>query len=515
MADQAMADREPADRATAVRQPQRSEYRSKWFVTLFMADLWERFGFYGLQAILVLYAVASPAKHGLGLPATDAAALFGAWMGLTFMLSLPGGWLADRWLGARPAMLAGGVVITLGYLCLSLPAAWFTPVGLLLVSLGTGLYKPNYQAMVNLMFRSSGRREAGISLVYIGIQVSALIAPLVTGFLGERVNWHLGFAAAGVTMLICVVQLALSSRHFGDVGAAPGRPLEPARRRVIGIRIAAVAIPVAVLGLVGLGTGAVPPRLAIVVVGLTSLLVPVIGYVVLYRNPGLEPADRRRLRAFLWVLVGATLFWMIIAQDGSVLTLFARDDTDRDVAGFSVPASWLQSATPLFILLLAPVFAWLLPRMGRGGTGVPVKFSIGLLLAGGSFLLMAAAARLAADGTKVSPGWLMVAFFMHACGEIIVAAVGIAATADVLPRRYLSQTLGIWWLFAALGGGLGSQVVRLSEAFSLSGYFLGVGVVVTAFGLALAVRRRAVVAALAGTPAIVETVRAPEPAAVA
>ncbi|OLE22316.1 MAG: MFS transporter [Actinobacteria bacterium 13_1_20CM_3_71_11] len=443
--------------------------------------MYERFGFYGMQAIMVLYAAAPRDRAGLGLSAGDAAALFGAWIGLTFLLSLPGGWVADRLCGAWRAMMVGAVVNTAGYLCLTLPVPALTVPGLALLAAGTGLYKPNYQAMVNTMFRNHADREAGISLLYIGIQFSALVAPLVTGFLGEQVNWHLGFAVAGAVMLLCLVQLTVARRQFGTAGAQPGRPLSPRGRRSLVRWSAGAGVGSAGLIAAVLATGGLPPRALIALVGLACLVAPVAGFVVLHRNPELDDAARTRLRAMLWIFLGSTLFWMIVAQDGSVLTLFARDHTDREVAGFVVPASWLQSLTPLFVLLLAPVFAAVLPRIWPGPGGVPVKYSVGLFLAGGSFLLMAVAATLATGG-RVSPGWLLVVFLMHACGELIIAAVGIAATADILPPAFLSHTLGLWWLFAALGGGLGAQVVRLADAFSLTTYFLLIGVAVTAFG---------------------------------
>jgi proton-dependent oligopeptide transporter, POT family len=482
-----------------------SPFRSRWFVTMFLADLYERFGFYGIQAIMVLYAAAPRDRAGLGLSAGDAAALFGAWIGLTFLLSLPGGWVADRLCGAWRAMMLGAVVNTVGYLCLTLPVPALVVPGLALLAAGTGLYKPNYQAMVNTMFRSHGDREAGISLLYIGIQFSALVAPLVTGYLGEQVYWHLGFAVAGAVMLLCLVQLTIARGQFGTAGAAPGRPLSPRGRRSL-VRWSVVA-GVLSTGLVAtvLTTGGLPPRVLIVLVGLSCLVAPVAGFVVLHRNPQLDDAARTRLRAMLWIFLGSTLFWMIVAQDGSVLTLFARDHTDREVAGFVVPASWLQAGTPLFVLLLAPVFAAVLPRIWPGPGGVPVKYSVGLFLAGGSFLLMAVAATLATGG-RVSPVWLLVVFLMHACGELIIAAVGIAATADILPPAFLSHTLGLWWLFAALGGGLGAQVVRLADAFSLPIYFLLIGVAVSAFGGVLLARAGRTVRGLAAA----QRVRAPE-----
>ncbi|MGW0520078.1 peptide MFS transporter [Crossiella sp. NPDC003009] len=448
-----------------------------WLVTLYFTDVWERFGFYGMQAILVLYAATPIRQGGLGLDLVDATTLFGAWMGLMFMLSLPGGWLADRLLGARRAVLLGGVVITVGYLCLALPDPAGAAAGLLLVAAGTGLYKPNHLAMINLLFGDRARREAGISLIYTAIQASALLAPLIIGYLGERVSWRLGFLVAAVVMAVCVVQLVVAARRLGPLGDRPGRPLAALPRR-LWLSPLFLLLPVAGWAAFGV-TG------AIAVVGLASLVAPVIGYRRLGR--ALTPDARVRLRAFLWVFLGSALFWMIAAQDGSVLALFARDHADRTLFGFTVPVSWLPAATPLFVLLLAPAAAWLLPRIG----GLPVKFALGLLCAGGSFLLLALPTAAAGPG-QVSVLWLLAVYLLHACGELIIAAVGIAATADVVPPAYLSQTLGLWWLFAALGGGLGSQLARLVDLLGHPAYFLVIGAVVAASGLAMLANRRTI-----------------------
>ncbi|WP_345944916.1 peptide MFS transporter [Streptomyces albus subsp. chlorinus] len=468
-----------------------------WFRTLFMSDLWERFGFFGMQAILVLFAAAPRDEGGLGLAKVDAAALFGAWIGLAFMLCLPGGWLADRVLGPRRTLVLGSAVLTVGHFALATPVLWLTPLALVLLAVGMGLYKPNHQAMVNLMFSGSTRREAGISLIYIGIQVSALTSPLIAGFLGERVHWRLGFAVSGTAMFLGTVQVAVARSRFLGKGERPGRPLvaEGARRakRVAGTALTAVAVLLGGLAAVG----GLTPSSGIALVGLASILAPGLAYTFLYRSRELTPGDRRRLRSFLWIFLGSTLFWSLVAQDGSSLTLFAKHSTERHVLGFEVPVSWLQSATPLFILVLAPVFAWVLLKHGGERVSVPAKFSTGLLLTGVSFLLMAAAAGFASGGEKVSPLWLLAVYLMHACGELIVAAVGIAAVADVLPRRFLAQMLGLLWLFAALGGGAGSGLIRLLDVIPEALYYLLLAGLALVVGGTLALRRHAVARGLA------------------
>ncbi|ONI77894.1 MFS transporter [Actinosynnema sp. ALI-1.44] len=482
-----------ANRVTMWRMP-------AWYRALFSADLFERFGFYGLQAVLVLYVSAPTARGGLGLAPADAASVFGAWIALMFVLSLPGGWVGDRVLGQRPAMLTGCTLSVAGFLLLTVPAGWAAVIGLIALALGGGLFKPNHQALVNVMFGDEHGREAGISLMYVATQFSALLAPLAAGYLGERVSWSLAFAVCALALLLTGATVAVAASRFHGVGAHAARPLTTvearrARRRVA-VVLAVLAGTSAVLGV----AGALGPRTAIVAAGLLSVLAPVVAYLALRRHPELGTADRRRLGAFLAVLLGATLFWMIIAHSASLLTLFARDHLRREVFGFSVPASWLQAAIPLFILMLAPLIAGALPRIG-GRHGVPVKFAIGLILVGAGFLVMALAARLAADGDRVSPVWLLVVYLSGAVGEVVIAAVSIAATATVLPRRFIGHMLGMYWLFAALGGGLGSGMVQLVRVLPEAVYYLALGVVTTLVGTAFAVGRRRLATALSGTGA--------------
>ena len=469
----------------------------RWFGTLYVTDTLERFGFYGMQAILVLYAAAPVSQGGLGLGKADAASLFGAWIALMFLLSMPGGWLGDRVLGQRRALLLGTSIGMAGYLVLAIPAGGVTTaVGLVLLALGGGLFKPNHQAMINLMYRDDiARREAGISMIYTGVQASALVAPLLTGYLGERVSWNLGFSVAGIATAVAALLLARATAQFEGVGSRPGRPLDAAERRTwINRTVLVVGVLAALLLGAGLG-GRLSATMAIGLSGLLSVICPILGYRALKRNKSLSDADRRRLRGFLAVFLGATLFWMIIAHAASLLNLFAQHHIDRDVFGWTVPASWLQAAVPVFILVLAPVFAALLPRIGKRDN-VGVKFAIGLSLVGGSFILMGVAAAVASGGHRISPLWLLAVYLAHACGELIVAAVSVAAAGSVLPRQFMARTLGLLWLFAALGGGLGAGVVRLADVVPEPAYYAGLGTFAVAAGLAFALGRKRLTAAL-------------------
>ncbi len=465
-------------------------YSAGWFRNLFVAELWERFGFYGVQAILVLYAVAPAADGGLGLSQGSAAAVFGAYIGITFMMALPGGWLADRVLGQQRAIVLGPGLIALGCYSLALPPDGLTPLGLLLIACGFGLFKPNHQAMINILAGTPGRREAAIAALFVGIQVIGLCGPLIIGSIGERVSWSLAFATIGVVLTVGVFAVQAGRRSYGEVGRGPTRPLSPAEQRRLRRRTAPLALGTAALVIVLLGTGLVPPMAALMLIGLGLIAAPWGAYLRLRRNPALDSGARWRLSVMLRLFLGATLFWLLAGQDGSVLTLFAKDSTDRELLGFTLPASWLQGATPLFMLLIAPLFAWQLPRLNRW-FGVPAKFAFGLSVAGVSFLVMAVAATAAADGQRVSPLWLLSVYLLHACGEIVVAAVSISAISDLVPRDFLGQGIGVYWLFAAMGGGLSSQVAALIDVLSAPVYYLSLGVLtLLVAAIFVAARRR-------------------------
>ncbi|WP_116198863.1 peptide MFS transporter [Amycolatopsis circi] len=469
-----------------------------WFGVLFATDTLERFGFYGMQATLVLYASAPVARGGLGLATGDAAALFGAWISVMFLLSLPGGWLGDRVLGQRRALLAGCLVSAAGYLCLATPSGGGAVLGLLALAVGGGLFKPNHQAMINLVFGDRRGRESGISLMYVGVQLSAVAAPLVTGYLGERVSWNVGFAVCAAPMVLTAGLLAVAAGQFRGIGSRASRSLTAVERakaiRLAGAVLAVLAVLVLVLWL----AGKLSATTAIVAASVLSFLLPAAGYATLYRNPALGSGDRRRLKGYLVVLLGATLFWMIIAHAASLLNLFARDHTDLTVAGFVVPASWLQATTPVFILVLAPLVAAVMPRWG-GPHQLAAKFAAGLLLVGGGFLVMAVAAANTANDVRISPLWLVAVYLMHACGEVVVVAVTVSAAAEVLPRQFMGRVLGMLWLFAALGGGLGSVLVRLSEVVPEPAYYAALGGAAALTGLGFLAGRRALTRALSTT----------------
>ncbi|UUN27404.1 peptide MFS transporter [Streptomyces sp. FIT100] len=474
--------------------------RRRGFGTLLAVDLWERFSFFGMAAILVLYLTASPERGGLGMAPQTATAVFAGYMSLNFMAGLPGGWLADRLLGARRAVMAGGVLIASGHAVLTLPATAALYGGLLLIVAGTGLAKPSLAAMVAAVSDERegpgrGGREAAFSLFYLCIQVSALIAPLVTGLLAEKVAWHLGFAAAAFGMAAGLVQFSLGLRSFGEVGRHPARPLgrEEALRAVR--RTAAVLAAGAVAATAAATAGVLGINGVLACLGLVTIALP-FAYLRSLRKV------RGGLGGFTALMAASSAFWMIFAQSGSVLGLFAERHTDRDVFGFEVPAGWFQSAHPLFVLLVAPLTTRLWRRAGARAD-VPVKFSGALAAAGTSFLLMAVAALLAQRG-PVGPYWLLLVYLLFSCGEIALAPAGLALAASVAPPGWTGRFLAVNGLFGAVGVVVGGQLFRLTAVLPLPLYFLLLGVVVLAVGAAVGLgadrlRRSGAVAAAGAT----------------
>lgn len=469
--------------ATAVRA---GNGRRPGFGTLLAVDLWERFSFFGMAAILVLYLTAAEERGGMGMAPQAATAVFAAYMSLCFLAGLPGGWLADRVLGARRAVLLGGTLITCGHAVLAVPAPGTLYPGLLLVVVGTGLVKPAMAAMVaGVSGAGEGRREAAFALFYMCIQVSALVAPVVTGLLAERVAWHLGFAAAAFGMTAGLLQFALGLRRYGDVGARPPRPVPGPEATALLRRAAWTTAAVGALLVVPAACGLLPLTAVLAVLGLTTVALPFWYLRSLRRSHPPEARHTHRLTGFTALMAASAAFWMIFAQSGSVLSLFAERHTDRNLLDFEVPASWFQSVHPLFVLLVAPLFTRLWLRAGPR-VDAPVKFAGALIAAGVSFVLMALAARLAEHG-PVGPHWLLLVYLLYSCGEIALAPAGLALAATVAPPGSTSRLLAVNGMFGAVGVVVGGQLFRLTAVLSPTAYFLLLGSFVLAVGTAVAV----------------------------
>jgi POT family proton-dependent oligopeptide transporter len=439
--------------------------------TLFFTEMWERFSYYGMRALLILF-MTDAAHGGLAMGNEQASAIYGLYVFGVYALALPGGWIADRLIGQRKAVLYGGILIALGHYCLAVPGTVAFYLGLCLIVLGTGLLKPNVSAIVGDLYEErDARRDAGFSIFYMGINIGAFAGPLVCGFVGEPregvefVDWHYGFAAAGVGMTLALVQYVLGQQHLRGAGelkedsAEPAR-LADARRKLVVGGIVAVGIAAAVA--LASWTGALAIDLTTfahwtgtIVAGLAAVYFAWTIAVVCR-----DGTERRRVALCALLFVGAALFWSGFEQAGSSMNLFARDLTDRQVLGMEVPAGWLQSVNAIFIILLAPVVGMVWQTLGARSPSIPVKFGLGLLLLGLGFLVLVwGSARLpegaagadVAQEDKLGMRWLVATYFLHTVGELCLSPVGLSSMTKLAPGRLVGQMMGTWFMGSALG----------------------------------------------------------------
>jgi POT family proton-dependent oligopeptide transporter len=469
--------------------------------TLFFTEMWERFSYYGMRALLMLFMTTSVAQGGLGFDTQKAGAIYGLYGAGVYLSAMPGGWLADHLIGQRRAVLFGGIIIALGHFSMALPGTFFFYLGLLLIVLGTGLLKPNISTMVGDLYPEGGaRRDAGFSIFYMGINIGAFIAPLLVGYLGEKVDWHLGFGAAGVGMVFGVLQYVLGDKQLGEVGKQPKSALAPPMpgqpgplREAGGSRLLGLVVVGLLVGLLGVLQllGAVDLTTAVGLAsagGLIILTLALAFFAYMFTAGGLDPVEKRRLGVIGVLFLCSSIFWAGFEQAGSSLNLFARELTDRVLLGWEMPASFLQSVNALLIIGLAPAFAWLwvwLNKRGREPSS-PAKFSLGLVLLGAGFLVMVAASVAAAGGHEVSPMWLVLTYLLHTFGELSLSPVGLSTVTKLSPHRMVGQMMGVWFMSMALGNLIAGRVAGLFETLPLPQLFGAVAATAIAAGLVLA-----------------------------
>ena len=461
--------------------------------TLFFTEMWERFSYYGMRAILILFMTAAPSAGGLGFDVGVAGAVYGLYTSMVYMTSLPGGWIADRLIGQRRAVLYGGILIASGHFSMAVPSITTFYLGLLLIVIGTGLLKPNISVLVGQLYpQGDTRRDAGFSIYYMGINTGAFFSPLVCGYLGQRVNWHLGFAAAGVGMVFGLIQYVLGDKHLGEAGARPAPTASPAEAdanwrlaKVLGGG-GALALVTFVL-LVYAGIVPVTPTQIADAAGYLLLVTTVVFFAWLFLSGDWTPAERKRLYVIGVFFLCAALFWSEFEQAGSTLNLFADRATRNSILGANFPSSWFQSANALFIIMFAPVFAWLWITLGSREPSSPIKFAFGLMGVGLGFALLVPAAQAAAPGTLVSPLWLIATYLIHTWAELCLSPVGLSSMTKLAPARVAGLMMGVWFLGASVGNFIGGRLASFYESFPLPSLFAVVAGFGIVFGLLLLV----------------------------
>ena len=440
---------------------------------LFFTEMWERFSYYGMRALLILFMTAPVSAGGLGFDTAVAGAIYGLYTSSVYMACLPGGWIADRLLGARRAVLYGGILIAAGHFSMALQSIPFFYFGLTLIVVGTGLLKGNVAVIVGQLYaRDDQRRDAGFSIFYMGINLGAFIAPLICGYLGQRVGWHIGFGAAGVGMTFGVIQYMLGSRVLGDAGVRPAQTLDSSSKRWA----STVALAFVLLG-AGMFAGVIPITATQIADAAGILLIggAIAFFAWLFLSSGWTPIERRRLYAIAMLFLAACLFWSEFEQAGSTLNLFGDRATRTEMFGWTFPSSYYQSLQPLFIITFAPVFAWLWMRLGRREPSSPTKFAYALVFVGAGFALLVPAATLAAGGVKVSPMWLVATYLLHTWGELSISPVGMSAMTKLAPLRIGGLIMGVWYLSISIGNFTGGRISSLYGTMPLPTLFGVVG----------------------------------------
>jgi POT family proton-dependent oligopeptide transporter len=505
-----------AARKLAVPEPPSHEDRGffghpRGLSTLFFTEMWERFSYYGMRGFLILYMTAAVSVGGLGLSTATAAAVYGTYTSMVYLMSLPGGWIADRLLGQRRAVLYGGILIACGHYSLAVPKAAAFYLGLALIVLGTGLLKPNISVIVGQLYAEKDiRRDAGFSVFYMGINLGAFVGPLITGFLAQderfrgwlsglgmdpNSSWHWGFGAAGVGMTLGLVQYMLGGRRLGDAGRHPAAPSSPKagaelKRRAVIVFGATVVL----LGAFGtaMATGVLPITLQQVTQGYSYILLAIVvgffGWLFLAGN--WTAAERKRLYLIGVFFLAASLFWSVFEQAGSTLNLFADRNTNNVLFGHGFPSSWYQAANALFIIIFAPAFAWLWVKMGRQQPASPTKFSLGLVGVGLGFVILVPAARMAGGGILVSPMWLLTTYLIHTFAELCLSPVGLSSMTKLAPARIASLMMGVWFLATSVGDFMAGQAAGFYESMPIAQLLGVVALLPIAAGIVMFLFRR-------------------------
>lgn len=438
--------------------------------TLFYTEMWERFSYYGLRAILVLYMVADPSTGGLGFSIPKASAIYSLYASMNYLLALPGGWLADKFLGLRNAVIIGGILIASGNALMFFPGLTTFYGGLAAIICGTGLLKTNASTMVGTLYRENDpRRDSGFSIYYMGINIGALVSPLIVGYLAQRVNWRYGFPVAAAFMSIGLIQFYLGAKNFPERVFRPVPPTnvfdQQERMKYLKIGVAGMLALVAAAFLFspsveGLADSFGAILLIIIVVVLSGLLF----------GGSPNAYERRRLAVVCILFFISTLFWSSFEQAGSTLNLFAENNTEN-----LFPSTWYQSFNSAFLIPLAPVFAALWIRMGDKQPSVPAKFAIGLAFVGLGYVWLMFGAQAAVGDIKVSPIWLIGTYLLHTIGELCLSPVGLSAMTKLAPARMAGFIMGVFFLSISGGNYIGGRLAGFYEKLPLPLLFGGIG----------------------------------------
>jgi POT family proton-dependent oligopeptide transporter len=444
--------------ATIDKPTTRSGHPTGLYV-LFFTEMWERFSYYGMRAILLLFLIDN-VRGGMGLTTSEGAAIYGIYTASVYLLSLPGGWIADNLLGQRKSIWYGGLVIMLGHIVLAFPSdkAIFY-LGLAVVAMGTGLLKPNISTIVGELYPEGGaRRDAGFSIFYMGINLGSFLGITIVGYLGQKIGWHYGFGAAAVGMGLGMVTFRiLGQRYLSQYGNVPRKvetseaKMSGGNKTLIGFMggVVVILVVLQLTGVLDLTTAQGLAQAMGAIISLTAL--GYFAYILL--AGGLDAVETKRVAVLFIFFLVAAVYWAGNEQQGSSLQIFADRHTDLIFFGWQVPSSWFQNLNSGFILLFSPILAglWIFLANRNINYSVPAKMATSLLLLGMAYVVMIFASEQAVTGTRTSPLYLGLTYLLFTLGELFLSPVGLSSFTKLSPKRYASQLMGIWFVGASLG----------------------------------------------------------------
>lgn len=448
---------------------------------LFGVELWERFSFYGMQGILLIYLYYESSRGGLGIDQDTATSIVGAYGGSVYLATVIGGWLADRVFGAERVLFGSAILVMCGHLCLALiPGLAGVAAGLTLIALGSGGVKATATAIVGTLYEPGDeRRDAGFSLFYLGINLGALVGPLLTGLLQKDQGFHWGFGLAAIGMAIGLIQYAWGRRSLTGAARAVANPLAPGRRLLVAAVAAVVAIAVVVLALAGL----IPAAHLSTIVVVLSIAAAIAYFAVILSSRQVDATERRRVYAFIPMFIASAAFWSLYQQQFTVVTVYSDKRLDRDLFGWTMPVSWVQSINPVFIIVLSGVFAALWLRLGSRQPSTPVKFAAGTIVMGVAFLLFLPFSGTGPGGVPLLGLTGIILVFTVA--ELLLSPVGLSLSTKLAPRAFPTQMVALFFLSVALGTAMsGTLATYYSEDHEVA-YFGILGAIAVLLGLIL------------------------------
>jgi proton-dependent oligopeptide transporter, POT family len=450
--------------------------------TLFFTEMWERFSYYGIRALLILYMTAAVSDHGLGLGVPVAGAIYGLYTSCAYIFALPSGWIADRFVGHQNSVLLGGVLIALGNFGLMLPSVAMFVFSLLTMAIGTSFLKTSCTTVVGFLYpQGDARRDSGFTLYYVGINIGAGLAPVICGYVGQKIDFRYAFGLAGLFMIAGLIQFVLTRKDLAESGRVAAVAATALDRKIL---LGGSAVLIAVLGGLAIAQAsaeAVANGFAVLL--LVSVVATFLGLIL---SKDFSPVEKRRIYVILVLFMASALFWSIFEQAGSTLNLFADRSTNNTLLGMPFPSTYFQSLNPIYIYALGPLLAWFWVKLGERNPTPVTKFGVSLLFAGGGFLLMVLAAQAAGEG-KVSPLWLASVYLLHTIAELCLSPVGLSSMTKLAPARIAGLTMGVWFLSVSVGNFFAGRMASFYESMPLTQLVGYAGVTGVIFGVVLLV----------------------------